>query len=119
MKKLITFLSLGLSGSLLFAAPSAKAHDWVDYGSLKVNIRGWKINQERLQTTGATTYDTNYIHTKRNAEGYISIDCDRNRMATTDSKGRWRRYRVSIRKNEKNLKDDFCKAIRKNPSLFN
>tara|TARA_Y100001968_G_C19148278_1_gene614869 strand:- start:213 stop:572 length:360 start_codon:yes stop_codon:yes gene_type:complete len=119
MKKLITCLSLGLGGSLLFATPYANAHDWVEYGSLKVNIRGWKINQDRLQMDGKTTYDTNYINTSKNTEGYISIDCGRNRLATTDSNGNWRRYRVSIRKNEKNLKDDFCTAIRKNPLLFN
>ena len=119
MKKLITFLSIGLGGSLILATPSANAHDWVDYGSLKVNIRGWQLNRERLEESGRTTYDTNFINTKKNTEGYISIDCPRNRLAITDSKGNWRRFRVSIRKNEKNLKDDFCKAIRKNPLLFN
>ena len=64
-------------------------------------------------------YRRNYINTSKNTEGYISVDCGRNRLATTDSNGQWRRYRVSIRKNERNLKDDFCTAIRKNPLLFN
>tara|TARA_Y100001968_G_C19432322_1_gene757765 strand:- start:680 stop:1039 length:360 start_codon:yes stop_codon:yes gene_type:complete len=119
MKKLLFFLSFGLGGSLLLTSPSAKAHDWHDYGSLRINLRGWQLNRERLATTGKTTYDTNLINTKKNFEGYVSLDCDRDRISTTKPSGKWRRYRIAFRKNEKNLRDDFCQAIRSNPNLLN
>ena len=102
---------------LLFAHP-VRAHDWHNYGPLRVNLRGWQLNQERLETTGFITYDTDVINTRRNFEGYVSLDCDRDRIATTKSSGKWRKYRVAFRKNERNLRDDFCTAIRANPSLF-
>ena len=117
MKKII-IASFGIASSFLFFPSSVKAHDWVDYGPIKVNIRGWKLNEARLASTGQTTYDTNFINTRKNVEGNISVNCDRNRLATTDSNGKWRRYRASARKNEKELKNDFCTAIRKNPAMF-
>ncbi len=118
MKKLLFFISTGVGAAMLTLSPSARAHDWVDYGPLKVNIRGWELNQYRRRSTGSITYDTNFVHSRRNSEGLISVDCDRDRISLTDSKGKWRPYRISIRRNEKNLKNDFCTAIRKNPALF-
>tara|TARA_Y100001968_G_scaffold325395_1_gene366536 strand:- start:1016 stop:1468 length:453 start_codon:yes stop_codon:yes gene_type:complete len=118
MKKLFFFISFALGGSFLLPNPSAIAHDWVEYGPLKVNIRGWKLNRDRLINDGQTTYDTNFVNIKKNTEGYVSINCERNRLSTTRSDGTWKRYRVSIRKTEKDLKNDFCTAIRKNPNLL-
>ena len=118
MKRLVFFLSFGLGGSLILMSPSAKAHDWHEYGSLKVNLRGWTLNQQRLEQKGEITYDTNVINTSRNYEGYVSINCDRDRINTTKKDGKWRRYRVALRKNEKDLKDDFCTALRANPTRF-
>jgi len=119
MKKLISLIALGLAGSALLSASPSRAHDWVDYGPLKVNIRGWRLNRERQRTLGITTWDTNFINTRSDKPGYISVDCDRDRMSTTRPNGKWRRYRLSIKKNERNLRNDFCTAIRKNPLLFN
>ena len=119
MKKLSFYLSCALGSTLLLSPTSVKAHDWVDYGPLKVNIRGWKLNTDRLRLKGVTTYDTNFINTRRNTKGNISVDCVRDRITTTKGDGTWRRYRISLRKNEKTLKNDFCTAIRKNPLLFN
>tara|TARA_Y100001968_G_scaffold333393_1_gene395980 strand:- start:830 stop:1270 length:441 start_codon:yes stop_codon:yes gene_type:complete len=119
MKKLFIFLSFGLGSSFLLTPLSVKAHDWHDYGPLRVNLRGWQLNQERLSATGSTTYDTNLVNTKGNFEGYVSLDCDRDRISTTKANGKWRRYRMAMRKNERDLRDDFCTAIRANPSLFN
>lgn len=118
MQKFTIMASCAIASSFLMAPVAVKAHDWADYGPLKVNIRGWTLNKTRLTKTGETTYDTNFINTRKNREGLISVNCDRNRLATTDSKGKWRKYRASARKNEKDLKNDFCTAIRKNPSLF-
>ena len=119
MKRLIFFLSCGLGGSFLLMPPSVKAHDWHDYGSLRVNLRGWELNEDRKAETGAVTYDTNLVNTRKNIEGYVSLDCERERISLTKPNGKWRRYRIAFSKNEKNLRDDFCSALRANPNLIN